>query len=176
MKLTLIFLMLLISTLSGCGLFSSNTPKKTSSSGKVPKVSQIQKPGGDGDTWRYLGTANDGQLVDEINDSSISSGISNNNTQIYNFQDRKTVIAPKKFSYPSNQPHFKYLLSTWQMDCNNKMYLLNSATLYNESGVKIINYNYANDSSVTWLKFTSGNFAQMQYDYICTNKNRNLGY
>ena len=177
MKSHALYISVIVATLSGCALFGgSSNNKPPSSKTSVPKVPTIQKPGGDGESWRYLGTTNDGLLVDEINDSSISSGISNKNTQVYNFQDRKTVTAPSKFDYPSDQPHFKYLISNWQMDCNNKVYLLNAATLYNESGIKIINYNYSSDSSVTWLKFSSGNFAQMQYDYICLSKNRNLGY
>ena len=172
-SLTLNFL-----ALNGCAFFGGGSGSKTASSGKVtvPKVPAVAKPGGESSSWRYLGTTNDGQLIDEINDNSISSGVSSKNTQVYNFQDRKTVVNPNKFAYPTDQAHFKFLLSHWQMDCNSKEYLLNDATLYNESGVKISTNSYTSDNSVTWLKLGSGTFAEMQYAYICQNKNRNLGY
>ena len=174
----LLFSLTNVLALSGCAFFGSSSGSNTSAAGKVsvPKVPTVAKPGGDSSSWRYLGTTNDGQLIDEINDSSISSGVSSKNTQVYNFEDRKTVVNPNKFAYPKDQPHFKFLLSHWQMDCNNKEYLLGDATLYNESGVKISSSSYSSDNSVTWLKLGSGTFAEMQYAYICQNKNRNLGY
>lgn len=174
MKQNCLYLLVLTVTLNSCAWMSSSTNKSAKSS--LPKTPQIQKPGGTGDNWRYLGTTDDGVLVDEIDSKSINSGVSSQNTQVFNFQDRKTVVLPNKFAYPSNQPRFKYLISTWQMDCNSKQYLLNTATLFNESGVKLTHYNYANDSDVKWLKLGSGSFADMQYSFICLNTNRNLGY
>ena len=167
----LYFIILL--AISGCGTYNSSSKSSKTS---IPKTTQIPKPGGNGENWRYLGTTDDGVLVDEINVSSISSTSSAKNTQVFNFEDRKTVILPNQFAYPSNQPRFKYLLSTWQMDCNSKEYLMTTTTLYNESGTKLTRYDYANDSSVKWLKLGSGSFAEMQYNFICLNINRNLGY
>lgn len=164
----------LIAVLGGCSLLGSNQSKQTKTS--IPKTTQIQKPGGTGVNWRYLGTTDDGVLIDEININSISSSVNAQNIQVFNFEDRKTVISPNQFAYPANQPRFKYLLSSWQMNCNTKEYLLTNTTLYNESGIKLIRYNYANDNNVKWLKLGSGSFAEMQFNFICLNVNRNLGY
>lgn len=179
MKQKITYLLLLSLLLNGCAMFGdspSSTKKRTTSKSSVPKVPSIAKPGGDNGSWRYIGTTDDGQLIDEINDSSIKANTSKENFQVYNFQDRKTVVTPKQFTYPSGQAPFKYLISTWQMNCSTQEYLLNSATQYNESGALIVKNDYTDNSSIKWLKFTSGSFAGMQYNYICLNKNRNLGY
>ena len=172
MRPNTLFLMFIAITISGCAMFGGNS----NNSSKIPKTSQTQKPGGNGENWRYLGTTDDGSLIDEIDVNSISSGASKQNTQVFNFEDRKTEISPGLFPYPTNQPRFKYLISTWQINCNSKEYLLNTATLYNDTGVKLIRYNYANDANVKWLKLGNGSFAVMQYNFICLNTNRNLGY
>jgi hypothetical protein len=96
--------------LTGCAWFSSGKSSKPSSSGKVklPRVKSLNPPGGIGKTWRYLGTSDDGQLVVEINDSSIHM----TESPIYTYQDRKTVVSPSGFtSYMAGQPHYKYLIS-----------------------------------------------------------------
>ena len=171
-----LYLILLINTLlSGCAWFGLNSSSSKPSKTSIPKTPISQKPGGL-DNWRYMGTTDDGTMVDEININSINSGVSSDNTQIFNFVDRKTVTAPNKFAYPSDEPRFKYLISTWQMDCNSKEYLMRTTTLYNESGTKLTAYDYTNDDNVKWLKIGSGSFAQMQYNFICLNINRNLGY
>ncbi|MBP9743277.1 MAG: hypothetical protein KBD37_07965 [Burkholderiales bacterium] len=174
MKYNLFNIIFLIS-LTGCAWFGGSSTSNKSGKTKIPKTAAIQKPGGSGSNWRYLGTTDDGVLVDEVDINSISKNV-NNGTTLSSYQDRKTVILPNKFAYPSNQPHFKYLISTWQMNCDSKEYLLNTVTLYNESGVKLIHYNYANDSDVKWLRLGDGSFANMQYNFICLNNNRNLGY
>ena len=176
MKLNSLSLVITILAVSGCAWLSSSSNNKSySGRSKLPKV-QIQKPGGSGNNWRYLGTTDDGVVVDEIDINSINGVGGNANTQVFNYQDRKTVVIPNQFSYPSNQPRFKYLLSTWQINCTSKEYILSTTTLYNESGVKLIHYNYANNSDVKWLQLGNGSFAQMQYNFICLNINRNLGY
>ncbi|MDQ5920448.1 MAG: hypothetical protein QG673_504 [Pseudomonadota bacterium] len=165
---------------SGCAWLGGGNSSGSNKSGKtsIPKTGLIHKPGGTGSNWRYLGTTDDGILVDEIDVNSISKATNNSNGQISSYQDRKTVVLPNKFTYPSNQPNFKYLISTWQMNCTSKEYLLNTVTLYNESGVKLIHYNYSNDSDVKWLKPGDGSFANEQYNLICVDNAtaRNLGY
>ena len=47
----------LIAVLGGCSLLGSNQSKQTKTS--IPKTTQIQKPGGTGVNWRYLGTTDD---------------------------------------------------------------------------------------------------------------------
>ena len=136
----------------------------------------MQKPGGTGDNWRYMGTTDDGTLIDEVNVDSIRSGVSDTNSQIFSFEDRKTVILANKFAYPVNEPHFKYLISSWQINCTSMEYLMKTTTLYNEVGTKLTSYDYNNDNNIKWLKLGSGSFAQMQYNFVCLNINRNLGY
>jgi hypothetical protein len=161
--------------LTGCAWFSSGKSSKPSSSGKVklPRVKSLNPPGGIGKTWRYLGTSDDGQLVVEINDSSIHM----TESPIYTYQDRKTVVSPSGFtSYMAGQPHYKYLISNWQVNCEHEQYIILNTTLYNESAVKLLSSDYTKDSNVKWIKVGSGSLAALQYDYVCQNKNRNLGY
>jgi hypothetical protein len=170
MKLRVSLIGFISLSLTSCAWFSS-PPKKSTLT--LPKVPPVTVPGGSGDNWRYLGTSSDNQLVVEINDKSISvKGV-----QIYAFQDRKMVVAPHKFSsYLPNQPHYKYIITNWQMDCNNKQYLIETATLYNEVGAVLLTYDYSQNVNVKWIKFGSGSIAELQYNYICLNQNRMLGY
>ena len=148
----------------------SSSQKKT---GKVPKVTTVTPPGGNGKNWRYLDLSDDKQLVSEINDSSITQ---TNKPLIYNYQDRKTVVDPNKFTaYVNGQPHYKYLLANWQMDCNSKQYIIVNAVLYNTSAAEQMHYDYSTDNSVKWVKIGSGSIAELQYKYICLNQKRNLG-
>jgi len=161
--------------LTGCAWFGFGNTSKSSSSSKLklPKAQALNPPGGTGKTWRYLGTSDDGQLTVEINDNSIKAA----GTQIYSYQDRKTVVSPEKFSsYMAGQPHYKYLISNWQVNCNLKQYIIQDTNLYNESAVKLLSYDYTKNDSVKWIKIGSGSLASLQYDYVCQNKNRNLGY
>lgn len=161
-------------SLSGCALFSSSSSKNKNGSVTVPKVNAVTPPGGTGKNWRYLGLSDDGQLIVEINDNSISP---TTKPQIYNFQDRKTVADPNKFTaYTSGQPHYKFLISNWQMDCNLKQYLIVNATLYDSSAIEQLRYDYTKDDSVKWIKIGSGSLAELQYNYVCLNQKRNLGY
>lgn len=169
---TYISILLLIST-SGCALFSSSKSKSNQKI-NVPKVSTVTPPGGDDNSWRYLGLSDDGQLIVEINESTITP---TNKAQIYNYQDRKTVANPDKFTaYTSGQPHYKFLLSNWQMDCNLKQYIILNTTLYDQLAVQQLRYDYTNNTNVKWIKVGNGSLAELQYKYICLNQKRNLGY
>ena len=173
MKQNLLFFLVIVSIfLNGCAWVGSIGKK---SNNIVPKTTLIQKPEGSGNNWRYLGTTDDGVLIDEINVTSII-GEPITDKQIFSFQDRKTVITPNKFTYPINQPHFKYLISTWKINCITQEYLLDTAILYNESAVKLTQYNYANDINVKWVKLVDSSFAKLQYEFACQNTNRDLGY
>ena len=168
--------LLCFSLLTGCAWFGfGGNNSKPSSPGKVklPYVASLNPPGGTGKTWRYLGTSDDGQLVVEINDASIKMVES----QVYNYQDRKTVVSVTKFtSYLASQPHYKYLISNWKINCDIKQYIILNTYLYNETASKLMSYDYTKDNSVKWIKIGSGSLASLQYDYVCQNKNRNLGY
>lgn len=173
MKLKDYCLILLVVNLGGCAFFGSSSKSSKSGKSNLPKVPPKVVPGGTGSNWRYLGTSDDGQLVIEINDASITSA----KIQVYNFQDRKTAVSPTTFtSYTKNQPQYKYILSSWQIDCGNKQYIIESATLYNDSGAVLQQYDYTHNSNIRWVKFGSGSIAELQYNYICLNKNRTLGY
>lgn len=154
---------LLLIGLVGCSSFNT---------GPLPTVPQAQLPGGKGDNWRYIGTTNDGQLIIEVNNDSIKSA----SPQVYSFQERKTVKDTSQFQYLSNQVHYKYILSDWLMDCNNKQYILSNVSIFNELGSQIEKIDYSNNSNIKWLKFGSGTIAELEYNYICLNKNRQLGY
>jgi len=168
----ILWCLIIVITLSSCALFNSNK-SKASGKTKLPKVTTATPPGGTDKNWRYLGMSDDGQLIDEINDTSITS----NQPQLYYYQDRKTVATPDKFtSYLADQPHYKYLVSNWQMNCNDKSYIILNTTLYNESAVQLATYDYRADTNVKWIKIGSSSLAELQYEYICLNKNRNLGY
>lgn len=159
--------------IGGCALFGGNTQKK-SGNGAVPRVTTVAAPGGTDKNWRYLGLSDDSQLIVEINDTTITP---TNKALIYNYQDRKTVVNPNKFTaYTNGQPHYKYLISNWQMDCNIKQYLIINSTLYSPLAVEQLRYDYSTDNSVKWIKIGSGSLAELQYNYICLNQKRNLGY
>ena len=166
----------LILSISGCALFGGGSHKKSGSNGtaSVPKVTVVTPPGGTDKNWRYLGLSDDGQLIVEINDASITP---TDKPQIYKYQDRKTVSDINKFTaYTTGQPHYKFLLSNWQMDCNLKQYLILDTTLYDSSATIQLRYDYTNDNSVKWVKIGNGSLAGLQYNYICLNQKRNLGY
>ena len=172
MKKQLFYLFIFSLILNGCAFFGSSSTKHT----PLPKVPTAIVPGGTSENWRYIGTTDDGLLVIEIDNNSVNSATSKDNLQVFNFQDRKTVVSPSQFTYPASQPHFKYLINTWQMDCNHKKYIVVSATMYNQLGAKIGHYDYKNEDSVKWLNFGSGSIASLEYNFVCLNQNRNLGY
>lgn len=165
----------LLLCINGCAWFGSDgSPKKSNVAVSVPKVTQVTAPGGNDKNWRYLGLSDDGQLIVEINDTSITP---DSKPQIYKYQDRKTVVEPTKFtSYTTGQPHYKFLLSNWQMDCNLKQYLILNSVIYDTSAVELLRYDYTTNSSVKWIKIGKGSLAELQYNYICLNQKRNLGY
>jgi hypothetical protein len=165
------FALILLSTgFTGCALFSS--PKR-STRYRIPTTPQAQIPGTTNDNWRYLGTTADGQLIIEINESSITG---TSTLQVYSFNERKTIVDPRTFSYGVNMPRYKYMLSNWQMNCSTLQYIIIAATVYDQYGKKLQGYDYSHDNSVRWLQFGTGSIAQMEYNFICLGQNRNLGY
>lgn len=151
---------------------SSNTYSKNHKStqkSSLPKVPAKVLPGGSGDNWRYLATSDDNQIAIEINDSSISK-----NSSINKFQDRKTIINPAKFNYQNFTPNYKYSLSWWQLNCDQKQIIINSTSIYDEFGKLIKNYSF--NSNNVWSNISSDSIAEQQYNYICNGTKRNLGY
>ncbi len=149
-----------------------NTTNLQNVKANLPKVPKYVIPEGSGENWRYIGTTDNNQIAVEINESSITSTA----IQIYKFEDRKTIVTPNTFIYQPSQKIYKYALGMWLMDCANKQYLLNKMSIYNIYGTFIQEYDYSTDDSVKWLKFGSGGIGEMQYNYICLNQNRFLGY
>ena len=147
----------------------SNNTKNLTGKTVVPKVPKFTLPGGNLDNWRYIGTTANGKFADEINDASIKSTA----IQTYKFTDRKTMITNKAI-LPSNV--YKFTIGQWLMDCSNKQYLLTNISTYDTYGTLIKNFDYASNDSVKWLKFGNGSIAEMQYNYICLNQNKSLGY
>jgi len=169
---TVVILSNLVFMLVSCA--TNNSRILSSKSGKVnlPNVQKFNLPGGNTSNWRYLGTTDDNLIANEINDSSIES----NRDGSYKYQDRKTIVNPDLFTYSPQQPRYKFALGMWLMDCSNRQYLLLKMSIYDRLGNLLKSYDYSSDDSVKWLQFGEGSLASMQYNYICLNIKRNLGY
>lgn len=168
-----ITLILAISIMSACSSNKSPYSKSyTGSSGKsknsLPKVPARIVPGGSGDNWRYLGVTGNSALAIEINESSINKQSGN----IYKYQDRKTVVNPANFAY-NGTPNYYYSLSWWKINCDTKQYLTLETALYDGYGKSIKNYSFSNNS---FANVASGSVAETQYNYVCNNVYRNVGY
>lgn len=159
--------------LSGCGSLSSPESKPYTGRISLPKAPALQIPGGNTSNWRYLGTSTNGKLIAEINNSSI---VATKDPNQYSFQGRKTIYNPYAYTYANGQEPYKYIIENWLIDCTNKQYVLVNATTYNKLGVQLNTYDYTGDDSVRWMKFGDDSIANAQYEYVCQNKNRNLGY
>ena len=159
--------------MSSCGIFDwFSSTKSVGIPAGFEKKEKIYTPGGTGNNWRYLGSTKNGLLVDEIDAQSIS--LQNGGNKIYTYKDRKTVIYPNLFTYPSSQPRFKFLISTWQINCESKQYNLKETVLYNESSQKITSYNYYNQPK--WQNINDKSFSNLQFGFVCLNINKSLGY
>ncbi len=172
--LKILCLVLIICMLTNCASTNEKTKNKNLQNVKsnLPKVPKYTIPGGTDESWRYLGTTENNQIAIEINESSIVSSA----IQTYKFQDRKTIINPNTFVYTPNQKKYRFALGYWLMDCANKQYLLNKMSIYDIYGTLIQEYDYTRDDSVKWLKFGNSSIGELQYNYICLNQNRFLGY
>ncbi|MCE2705489.1 MAG: hypothetical protein LW807_00195 [Proteobacteria bacterium] len=138
----------------------------------LPKVPKTSLPGGNTDNWRYIGTTDNNQIADEIDNNSIKSI----NIQIYQFLDRKTIVSPNNFVYANQQQPYKFALGLWTINCIDKKYILNQMSIYDTYGTLIKTYDYTSDSNVKWLIIGDKTIAEMQYEYICLSQNKNLGY
>lgn len=159
--------------ISGCASYSSSSSKPYNGKISLPKAPSLQIPGGNTSNWRYLGTSTNGQLITEINNSSI---VATKDANQYSFQGRKTIYNPYTYTYANGQPPYKYIIENWLIDCTNKQYVLVSATTYNKLGIQLNVYDYKGDDSVRWMQFGDDSIANAQYEYVCQNKNRHLGY
>ena len=159
--------------LSGCASFYSSANKPYTGKISLPKAPALQIPGGNTSNWRYLGTSTNGQIIAEINNSSI---VATNDANQYSFQDRKTIYNPHTYQYANGQTPYKYILENWLINCSSEQYVLVSATSYNKLGAQLNSYDYTGDNNVRWMQFGDDSIANAQYKYICQNLNRNLGY
>lgn len=166
--------LIIIALIAGCATSKKPAGKSSKSTGRspLPKTPRFALPGGNSENWRYLGTTDDNQIADEIDYTSIESVIINT----YKYQDRKTIISPNTFTYASGQPQYKFAIGSWMINCVKEQYLLTQTTIYDTYGNLIKQYDYTNDNDVKWLKFGHGSIAYMQYNFICLNQNKNLGY
>lgn len=144
----------------------SGTSSKSKTS--IPKVPARVMPGGDSDNWRYLGTTENGNLAIDINESSIS----NQQANTYKYQDRKTVVNPSNFAF-NGLPNYRYSLSWWIMNCDSQQYTITSTSLFDAYGKPIKSY-YFDQSK--YSNVTRGTISEKQYNYICNNNYRNIGY
>lgn len=168
--IAILSLVIIISCSSTKASYSANKPSRSSGTkSKFPKVPPKQVPGGIGDNWRYLGLTSDKLIAIEINESSIK-----NNGLSTNFQDRKTIIEPKKFNYKTT-PEYKYSLSWWQIDCSKQLYSINSTSIYDLYGNLIKSYSFGKQN-IASSAIPQDSIANEQYQYICKGINRGLGY
>jgi hypothetical protein len=173
-NLLLLYLLGLI--LTNCAWFGGSWNNNSSSKKvKLPSANLSKAPGGVGADWRYMGITKDNQITDEIDANSIEN-VNINSMPNFIYRDRKTIVNPLQYNYPPEQPQFKYLISSWQMNCKTKQYLLNSTTLFNAKGQQISQNSYINNVNVNWLQIDANSFAQLQFNFVCLNQNRNLGY
>ncbi len=156
----------LLTLVSSCALFAGNSNHNKGKKSSLPKASRPQQPGGQGNNWRYLGISDNNQIITEIDNNSIK--LINQNNLIYYYKDRKTTTNNQ------NNLRFEYIISEWNMSCLNKNYILLQDTLYNESGIAIKTDSYQNQNN--WRTIENDSIADAQYQFICNNKNRNLGY
>lgn len=160
-------------TIISCSTSSNNKSKATSSynsKSKIPRVPTRVLPGGNSDDWRYLGLSSDGSFGTEINNASISS-ISYSK---YSFQERKTIMDTNKYPYyQQNNPKYTYSISNWQINCNSKSYSIKSVTLYDQLGKQIKDTILYSDKET---QINNGSIAWQEYNYICNNVGRNIGY
>lgn len=164
---TISILLSLVLGLSSCATKSSSKSYKGKKS-SIPKVPVKQIPGGTTDNWRYLGTSQDGQIAVEVSESSITK--TNNKVK---FQDRKTITNSNPNSSSGALGNYKYSLSWWNMDCTTKQYYIANTTIYDDFGKLIKNYNF---TSTQPINISSGSIAELQYNYVCQDKNRQIGY
>ncbi|MDD3266161.1 MAG: hypothetical protein PHC75_03135 [Burkholderiales bacterium] len=148
---------------------SKSSSSSYSSKSKMPRVPAKVLPGGNGDNWRYLGLSYNGSFGVEINDSSINA-VGNNK---YSFQERKTIMDTNLYPYPPNSLRYTYSISNWQMNCNNKSYIINSTVLYDQLGKQIKEMPLYSDKEA---QVKSGSIAWQEYNYICNGVGRNIGY
>lgn len=156
--------------LHGCSW--GTDPQPDNSKARIPKVPTKKLPGGSTDNWRYLGINKDGTFAVEINDSSITTIAGRSG--IRKFQDRKTIVNPVKFNYPTNKK-YKYSLSWWKIDCTEQKISITETELYNDLGISIQNDSFS-QANAPWKYIEKNSIAQLQYDYVCLNVNRHLGY
>lgn len=146
----------------------SYTGSSSKSKSSLPKVPARIVPGGNADNWRYLGVTSNSSLAIEINESSINKQYGNT----YKYQDRKTVVNPAGFAY-NGTPNYYYSLSWWKINCDTKQYQTTETNLYDSYGKFIQNYSFSGNSLTT---IPAGSVADMQYNYVCNNVYRNVGY
>lgn len=164
-----------------CMLVSCSFNKKNSVS--LPKVNNTASPGGSELNWRYLGMNEKRNISLEIDDNSIKSySINNDNylnesqnirNSLLTFTDRKTFFDSNLLV---NNKIYKYVISSWVVDCLNEEYLIQDANFYNNKGESLAFYNFREDNSQNWYKVGNDSFSKLQYNYVCFDINRQLGY
>lgn len=185
MKLTarLILTLTYLTLLSSCAwLFSSSSNSNYKSpqhkaKNTLPKVPSMHIPMGLTNNWHYLATTKDNNIIIELDALSVKPITTN----IYQFVERKTIKNPLKnqFNIDNNAsqiPQYKYLINTWQINCNTKEYKLIASKSYNKSGSILDSQSYSSPLDNNWTEINSNTIAWMQYKYVCLHINQDLGY
>lgn len=148
----------------------------------LPKVNNVV-PQGSELNWRYLGMNEKRNIAIEIDDNSIKIYSNKDDNYInesqkvkkslFTFIDRKTFFDNNLLV---NNKVYKYIISSWLIDCFNEEYIIQDASFYNNKGESLAFYNFRNDNSQKWYKIGNDSFSKLQYNYVCFDINRQLGY
>jgi hypothetical protein len=158
--------------LIACSTSKINNSKSSDNKINLPRVNKVTIPGGSSSNWHYIGTDIDKNFSTEINESSIKLSRDN----IYTYTDRKTIFKPSTLNYLPQQKKYKYHIANWLFDCDKKQFILLDMLTYDEFGNQLAKYDYKQNIKVKWYKIGTGTIADKEYNYICLNENRNLGY
>lgn len=172
----LIILTLSIELSSCAWLFSSNNSDTrhtiTTNSHQLPHVPAVHIPMGLTNNWHYLATSSDNNIISEIDTNSIKQITPN----IYQFIERKTIKSMSKLPDNISTNGYKYVINSWQMNCESLSYKLTTSDSYDKLGNKIVNLSLANALNNTWISIPKQSIAYAQYKYICLHVNQDLGY
>jgi len=119
-------------------------------------------PSGKNYNWRFLGKNNNYEITDEIDENSVTI-IGNN---VFQFKERKTFINSDPF--PEG-----YTINNVKMRCADQTFAIIASNSYNRQGVLVSSKAIDNEEFVDIVK---NSFAFSQYQYVCINKNRTIGY
>jgi hypothetical protein len=163
---------ILTAAIISCSTVKPNRKNNNSDKIVLPKVNRINIPGGTNINWHYIGTDIEHNFSTEIDESSIKL-IKDN---IYKYTSRKTIFKPSILNYLPQEKKYKYHIANWFFDCDTKEFVLIDLVTYDNLGNQLSTYNYKEKIQLKWNKVGVSTIAEKEYNYICLNEGRNIGY